>query len=162
MKLNTKPLSEVQSGRPMVADGVYYALLKGTEIKNSAKGTQYIPLAAKILDVEVQNTEGEPLENNGRLYAYGSLGLTENENYDPNEKCREIAESMALDIDNGLELEDLNGSNICKIKTKFKPAETYTDANGAQKQAPAKVEIANFVPMTQEELDQLDFPNAEF
>ena len=142
MKLNTKPLSEVKLGMPVLADGPYLATLFKHEVKPNAKGTgDNLMLMFKLVPQTKFDREGHDVSNESivmSLYA----SLVETENYDPNRRLCELADAFELDKSEDLTTEVLDkaaaeGQVVCLEVGYQAPEGQYGERNNIKRvQAP--------------------------
>jgi hypothetical protein len=152
MILNTKPLADIELGFPIVNNGVYFLKIRKDkiEIKPNKKGdgkNLVIPVQVLNDELEVWKEKTETFErqgNNGKSMFSVYISLTEKENYDPNEKIKELALASGHPEDKDFSIADI--SEYVKAKVKFQPAKGDFGA-GNQVDRFYKIEDSdNFVP----------------
>lgn len=131
MKLNTKSLTEVEIGFLVVTPGIYHARIEKSEVKANKAGTGHnLYLMFKVLDPEVTlNKDGSIVKNKGNIIASRYIALTPADNYDPDQKIKELALAIGHDMTQDFQESDaLN--KIVNIKLSYKAAEgQYQEGN---------------------------------
>jgi hypothetical protein len=124
MKLNTKSLKDVEIGVPVIADGVYFAKRMKVEVKPNKAGTgNNLVVQLKLLNETLMSRAGEPLTNRGQFVFTTWIGLVASENYDPNQRIKELA----LASGKGKDDEDFSVDDIAEF---FKVKIGYQEASG--------------------------------
>lgn len=131
MKLNTKPLKDIEIGMPVIAAGTYFARIEQPrEVKPNKKGTgNNLLLKCRILDPEIVTFDGKKLENKGQLLLTAYISLEQTADYDPNQRIKELALASGLPEDG----EDFGTEDIAeyvKVKVGFRAADAkYKESN---------------------------------
>lgn len=112
MKLNTKNLSEVSLGTPLLEESFVRLRLNSREVvPNSRNDGMILKLTWNITDPEVRGyADGKVYQNpNAQFTLWDNVSLLETDNYDPNRRLKEISIALFSDEDapTDLELEHL-------------------------------------------------------
>jgi hypothetical protein len=134
MKLNTKPLSDIEIGFPVLADKqVLFAKVVSKAIKPSKNkpGSNTLHLEFQVVDPTVVKSDGTIIDNKGNLKFTYYIGFAPGPKYDPNEKFKELAVALGVPEDKeDFELEDIVEGTYLKIVIKFEPAkDSYPNRN---------------------------------
>lgn len=123
MKLNTKPLAEVEVGFTNIQEGPYFVRIEKAEVKPNSKNTgNLLAMDLVVLNPTLLKYEtGEPFENNNYKLFF-NVSLVPTEKWDPNVRLREIADAIGNSPESDLMLEDLPGK-IVKAIVKYRAAE---------------------------------------
>lgn len=152
MILNTKPLADIELGFPIVNNGVYFLKIRKDkiEIKPNKKGDgKNLVIPVQVLNdrLEVWKDKNETFEtqdNNGKAMFNVYISLTPKDNYDPNEKIKELAIASNHPEDQDFEVKDI--ADYVKAKVKFNPAKgDFGAGNQVDRFYPIE-ESDNFVP----------------
>jgi hypothetical protein len=143
VKLNTKPLQDIEIGIPVLADKqVLFARVVSKEIKPSKQkvGSETLHVEFKIVDPTVVKKDGTEIPNRGNLNYTFYIGLTPGPKYDPNEKLKELAVALGVeDSKSDFELDDIVPGTFCKVVMKFEAASgQYPDRNSINGIRPIK------------------------
>ena len=113
MQLNTKPLSGIELGTPILTVGSYHARIKA-ELKANAKGTgDNLVVDVKVLDAVVYaHGDGKEIKNKGQINLRRYVSMVPSDNYDPDKACKELSVALGKSPDEDLLLEDLQGAEI--------------------------------------------------
>ena len=138
MKLNTRALSEVESGFPVIADGTYTVKIHKAEVKqNKANTGNNLKLVFQVTDDPVIDRNGKELTNRNNVFVSRYISLVPTDDYDPDRNLKELATAIQLPKDEDLRSEDLVGK-VVKIKVTFKPAEgSFAEGNDVKSIYPA-------------------------
>lgn len=123
MKLNSKPLADIETGFPILAEGPYFVVIENAEAKPNKAGTGHnMNITLKVLNPQVTKYgTGELVENNG-LKLFYQFSLVPTDKWDPDTKIRQIADAIGHPLDEDLELHHLKGKQ-CKAIVKYRAAE---------------------------------------
>lgn len=148
MRLNTKPLAEIEYGMPVLAGNqVVFAQVVKAEVKpNKDKSNNNLAVSFKVVDDEVVLVNGDKVKNRGNIvWTYYIALKPATGNYNPDEKLKELAVALGVPEDKeDFELSDVKG--YTKIKTKLEPADgQYQERNSIGRLIPIK-DSDNFVP----------------
>lgn len=123
MKLNTRALSEVESGFPIIADGTYNAKIHKVEVKPNKAGTgNNLKLLLQITDQTVVNYEGKEMQNRNNIFVTRYISLVPTDDYDPDRNLKELATAIGLPADEDLTTEALAGKEL-RVKVAYKAPE---------------------------------------
>jgi hypothetical protein len=132
MKLNTKPLSGIETKQPVVQAGSYYARITQAGLKQQIANPSRHNLVIEVVltEPEVTNAKGEVVENKGiRLTRHISTHGTET--YEPERRYKELALAInhpaATDDSVDFEDTDLLDKDV-EVIVSLKPAESGTNA----------------------------------
>ncbi len=150
MKLNKKALAEVEIGFPVIAAGVYHARLDKPEIKdNKQKDGQNLVLKLTILDNPIMlHKDGKEIENKGRVKLSRYVSMKPTDDYDPDERMKELAIAIKHPPENDLLLEDLENKMVM-VKVSYRPERakkpeegggTYPESNEIDRISPVPPE----------------------
>lgn len=158
MKLNTKPLQDIEIGMMVLEDKQTLFARIGKAVVKPAKdkpgNTLHVPLL--VVDNEVMKrghgeNAAEMVPNPGNLNFTFYVGMTPSDNYDPNKKLKEIAIAIKKEDTENLDLDDIVEGTYIKIVTKFEPKKgQYPDRNS----------VVGLRPITDE--DNFDPSNVAF
>lgn len=144
MKLNTKSLSDVEIGVPVLAPGVYHASLNKVEVKANKSGDgNNLVVMIKILDTPVVTNAGKEIENRGQCVCTRYISLKPTPNYDPDQNLKELAVAIKNPPENDLNVEDLQGK-LVMVKLSVRDAQK-DEATG--KEYPVSNNIDRFSPV---------------
>lgn len=148
MKLNQKALADVEIGFPVIAAGVYHARLNKPDLKeNKMKDGQNLVLNVTVLDNPlVLHKDGKEIENKGRLKMSRYVSLKPTNDYDPDERLKEIALAIKLPLEADLNLEDLEGK-LVMVKVGVRGERPKDDRNPSGDKYPESNEIERITPM---------------
>lgn len=123
MKLNTKPLADIELGLPVVAAGVYYLRIAKAEVKPNKQGDgNNLYIMCKILDNPVvQHKDGAEIQNRGQCIASRYISLKPTDDYDPDKALKELSVAIKNTPESDLNLEDLL-NKVVKGKLSVQPA----------------------------------------
>ena len=148
MKRNTKPLSEIEIGVPVLAAGVYHAKLSKVEIKaNKAGDGNNLVVMIKVLDTPVMTHAGKELDNKGQCVNTRHISLKPTPDYDPDQKLKELAVAIRHPSDQDLELEHLK-DKLVMVKLSIREARK-DESTG--KEYPISNEIDRFSPVSEDD-----------
>jgi hypothetical protein len=141
MRLNTKPLKDIEIGLPIIADGIYHARLQKAEVKeNKAKNGNNLRVQLQILEPVVMTHDEKQINNMGNVIVSRYISLVETESYDPDRTLKELAVAIGVPEDEDLELEALVGKRLL-VKVAYKPAEgSFGAGNDVKGFSPIKPE----------------------
>lgn len=147
MKLNTKKLSEVERGFPILAEGIYFAQIEGDikDTKNSEDdGTpkKKLVLKCKILNDIVMKKDGSEIPNRNFSLIH-TISLTATEKYDPDTAIAQLCDALCPEgeeIPDDVELDWVN-DKCCKIQVAINPAnKDWPESNRIKKFIQIKAE----------------------
>lgn len=117
MKLNTKPLKDIEIGIPVLCAGVYYARVHKAELKPNKSGDgNNLVVMFKVLNPTVHlHATGEELENRGQVVMTRYISLKPTDKYDPDKSLKELAVAIKHPETEDFELSSLEGK-LLKIK----------------------------------------------
>ena len=148
MKLNTKPLSEIEIGVPVLSAGVYHAKISKVEIKqNKAGDGNNLMIMVKILDTPVMTHAGKEIENKGQCVNTRHISLKPTDNYDPDQRMKELAVAIGHPADQDLEVEHLKDK---LIMVKLSVREARKDETSG-KEYPISNEVDRYSPVSEED-----------
>ena len=129
MKLNTKSLSEVEIGIPVLAAGIYHAKIRKPELKDNKAGTgQNLVVTVTILEEAVTTSDGKQVTNRGQCVCTRYISLVPSVKYDPDQAIKELAVAIGHPADQNLELSDLEGKT-CMVNLEVQVAGEYPESN---------------------------------
>lgn len=122
MKLNTKPLAQIELGFPVVVEGVYHGRIEKAEIKeNNAKTGNNLVVTYKVLDNPVvRHKDGVEIENKGQVQPIRRYSLVPTPDYDPDRYMKELAVAIGHPPESDLEVENL-ADKLVMVKLSVKP-----------------------------------------
>lgn len=131
MKLNTKPLKDIEFGFPVLAAGTYFARVIGRAVKpNKASTGNNLVLEFQILDDTIVKHDGTKIENKGQIKLTSYIGLVATDKYDPNTRIKELAVASGRDKDSEDDFDVDDIAEYMKIKVSYKAAEgQYGEGN---------------------------------
>lgn len=147
MKLNTKPLKDIEIGFPVVADGTYFAkVLKKDVVPNKAGTGNNLLIQVQILDDKLIKRDGTQIENRGQLKLTRYIGLVPSDSYDPNTMIKELAIASGKDKDSEDDFDTDDIAEFLKVKLTYKaPEGQYQEGNDVSRFYPIK-DTDNFTP----------------
>ena len=150
MKLNQKALADVEIGFPVIAPGVYHARFNKPEVKpNKLKDGNNLVLNCTILDNPLSlHKDGKQIENKGRVKLSRYVSLKPTDDYDPDERLKEIAVAIKLPAEADLNLEDLE-NKVVMVKVGYRPEREDKDQPG--KKYPESNEIERITPVPEDD-----------
>jgi len=124
MKLNTKPLAQIELGFPVIHAGNYHVLIMGDKLEvkpNKAGDGNNLFIMLKVLDNPVTRfKDGESLENKGQIVVTRYISLKPTPDYDPDRALKELAVAIGHPQDEDLELDHLR-NKVCMAKISVQP-----------------------------------------
>lgn len=131
MKLNTKPLKDIEFGFPVLAAGTYIGKCVGKEVKPNKAGTgNNLVLEFKICDSELIKHDGTKIENKGNIQLTSYIGLVPTDKYDPNSRIKELAVASGRDKDSEDDFDVADIAEYMLLKVSYKKAEgQYQEGN---------------------------------
>lgn len=149
MKLNTKPLKDIEFGFPVLSSGTYYAKTTSRAVKPNKAGTgNNLVLEFQILDPEVIKHDGTKTENKGQIKLTSYIGLVATDKYDPNSRIKELAVASGRDKDSEDDFDVDDIAEFMKLKISYKAAEgQYGEGNSIDGYKPI-TDADQFVPPT--------------
>lgn len=151
MKLNTKPLKDVEFGVVVLGKGSYLARIDNIKVEpNKGKTGNNVVIKHRIIDSGLINSKGEVVENRGQIVLTRWVGMTPSENYDPDKSIKEIGFAAGIDVDNeDVTVEGLQGKFV-KVRIDVREAEgSYPEGNdirGWNRPTEDELSVAGSVP----------------
>lgn len=150
MKLNTKPLTEIEYGMPVLSGNVVvFAEVVKAEVKpNKDRTNNNLEVTFKVIDDEVLLSDGSMAKNRGNIvWKYYIALKPATDRYDPDEKLKELAVALGVPEEKeDFTLEDIKG--YTKIKVKLEPASgQFPERNSISRLIPIKPEDNFVAPM---------------
>lgn len=137
MKLNTKPLKDIEYGFPVIAAGTYLVgFLPQPEsmIKSNKAGTgNNLQVRIVVLDENLIKADGSKFENHGQVKLTKYISLVPTEDYNPDSMLKELAVACQVPADKeDFEISDIKG--IGRAKISYRPAEKqYSEGNSVDR-----------------------------
>jgi len=148
MKLNTKPLSEIEIGIPVLVAGTYHAKVHKKEIKaNKAGDGNNLMIMVKILDNPVMTHGGKETENKGQCVCTRHISLKPTPDYDPDQKVKELAVAFKHPPEQDFGLEDIT-EDVIMVKLSVRDVRK-DEATG--REYPISNEIDRFTPVSDDD-----------
>ena len=134
MKLNTTNLADVELGQPVFAEGTYHALIKNAEVKPNKQNTgNNLVLEYALTEPILLGKDGKEHQNKGKYALTLYVSLVPKDNYDPNQRLKELSLAIGNAESDDLELDQLKGKPVM-VKLGIKAAEgQYREGNEIQR-----------------------------
>lgn len=144
MKLNTKPLKDVEIGLPVLAAGTYFCRIRSKKIEpNAAKTGSNLVLQCQILDDNLVKADGEQIENRGQCVYTRWIGLVATDKYDPNTAIKELAIASGRDKDSEDDFGVDDIAEYMKVVLAVRPA--GADKNGIMRDESNDIKRFQFI-----------------
>jgi len=160
MKLNTKTLTEVELGIPIIAEGVYHARMSKQSGKDWVQANKRgdgnnLVIMFRILDpIVMSRKDGKEVQNRGQICLTRWFSLVPNEKFDPDQGMKELAVAIKHDQtqDFGTEALDAFGDGVVMVKVGFQEEQKADpNSNPPKKAYPAGNTVERVTPLPEDD-----------
>lgn len=164
IRLNLGRLADAKSEFPLLASGLYFALIESVALKpGNEAGKASFNWKLRVLNEGLQDDQGQPLKQKA-FSIFHNYSATKTENFNPDTFTKAIVTAVSQDLldkwekDGDIASTDVEGM-VVKITVGIENERIYKDkATGMDKTSPRRNKIEKFLRLSDEEAAQIQVP----